>query len=419
MKRALGLEKRETIYSLDDPNFWQILKGDVGPINVKGKNALKQATVFTCVRILSDTMSKLPCKLVQEGQGVQQITDDYIVPLIKLRPNPFMSARDFFAAMESQRNLRGNAYAYIDFAGNGKVAGLYPLQSEQVEIWVDDAGIFNSDSKLWYIVTLKDGRRIKLTPFEILHIKTFTLDGISGITPIEYLKTTIECGKYSEEYVKKFFKNGLSIKGIIQYTGELNEAAKLRFKEKFEEMSNGLENAHGINMLPIGYQFQPISLTMVDAQFLENTKLTIQQISAAYGVKMHQINDLSRATFSNIESQQLEFYVDTVSTNVTAYEQEMTYKLLLDSAIRAGKAIKFNINAIVRADIKTRYDSYRIGIMGGFLKPNEARLWEDLPPEKGGDDLLCQGAMQKLTDIGAYYKNNTKGGGNGGEGSTE
>lgn len=397
--------------SLSSPTFLEWFTGGTGSVNVKGKNALKQTTVYTCIRILSDTMSKLPCKMIQEGQGIQQITDDYLVPLIKLRPNPFMSARDFWATMEAQRNLRGNSYAYIDFAGNGRIRGLFPLQSDSVEIWVDDEGLFNSKNKLWYIVTLKTGERIKLTPFQILHVKTFTLDGISGITPVEYLKTTIESGKSSEEYVKKFFQKGLSVKGIIQYVGDLTPEQKKKFIEKFEEMSSGLENSHGVSMLPIGYQFQPIALSMVDAQFLENTKLNAQQIGAAFGIKMHQLNDLSRATFTNIESQQLEFYIDTIQTNVTAYEQELTYKLLLDSQIRAGKGFKFNINAIIRADIKTRYEAYRTGIQGGFITPNEARSWEDMSPKEGGDDLICNGNMQKITEIGAYYKNQGAGGG--------
>jgi HK97 family phage portal protein len=404
IKRALRIEKRDAVYNLNDRGFWEALTGGTS-WNVKGKNALKQATVFTCIRILSDTLSKLPCKLVQEGQGVQQITDHYLVPLIKLRPNPFMSWVSFMACMEAQRNIRGNAYAYIEFASNGRVKGLYPLQSDSVEVWVDDAGIFNSTNKMWYIVTLKNGKRIKLTIFEMLHVKTFTLDGIIGITPIEYLKTIIESGKSAENYINKFYEKGLSIKGLIHYTGTLDQEARKAFLEKFEEMTQGLKNSHGVGMLPIGYQFQPLSLTMADAQFLENTKLTSQQIGAAFGIKMHQLNDLSRATFSNIESQHIEFYSDTIQTPVTAYEQELTYKLILDSEIRSGKSIKFNINAIIRADIVARYNAYRIGIQGSFIKPNEARSLEELPPAAGGDQLYANGNMQKLVDVGAFYKN--------------
>jgi len=407
--------KRES-YSLSNPDFWKLLGFDEGSIiNVTGKNSLKQATVYTCIRVLSDTISKLPCKLIQEGEGVQQLTDHYLVPIIKFRPNLYMSAKDFYAALEAQRNIHGNAFAYIDYAGNGRVKGLYPLQSDQVEIWVDDVGLFNSENKIWYVVTLKNGQRIKLSPFEIIHVKTFTLDGIAGITPIDYLKTLVESGKASTDYINRFFKNGVSVKGIVQYVGQLNGNAQEVFREEFERMSSGLNNAHRISLLPLGYQFQPISLSLVDAQFLENSKLTIQQIGAAFGVKMHQLNDLSRSTYSNIENQQLEFYMDTMQAILTAYEQELTYKLLLDSEIRAGKSIKFNVNAILRSDIKTRYDAYRIGIQGGFLKPNEARAWEDLPPEEGGDELICNGNMQKIKDIGAYYKNKEGGEGDGGK----
>jgi len=409
LSKFIQREKRDVTYSLNNPTFADFLRNGE-TVNVRGKNALKQATVFTCVRVLSDTLSKLPCKLIQEGRGVQQINDHYLAPILKFRPNPYMSARDFFAALETQRNLRGNAFAYIDFAGNGRIKGLYPLQSDQVEIWVDDAGLFDSKNKIWYIVNLKNGERIKLTPLKLIHVKTFTLDGINGITPIEYLKTIVASGKSSAEYINSFFENGVSAKGIIQYVGQLTEETKKIFREEFESMSSGLKNSHRIALLPVGYQYQPISMTLADAQFLENTKLTIQQIAAAFGIKMHQVNDLSRATFSNIESQELEFYVDTMQAIITAYEQELTYKLLLDSEIRSGKSIKFNINAIIRSDIKTRYEAYRTGIQGGFLTPNEARALEDLPPVEGGDDLICNGNMQKLTEIGAFYKNKAGGG---------
>ncbi|MGA4816082.1 phage portal protein [Pseudomonas aeruginosa] len=76
--------------------------------------------------------------------------------------------------------------------------------------------------------------------------------------------------------------------------------------------SSGLQIAHIIALMPVGYQFQPISLNISDAQFLENTELTIRQIATAFGIKMHQLNDLSKATLNNIEQQQQQFYTDTL-----------------------------------------------------------------------------------------------------------
>ena len=170
-------------------------------------------------------------------------------------------------------------------------------------------------------------------------------------------------------------------------------------------MSNGLKNAHRIAMLPIGYQFQPISQKLVDAQFLENSQLTIRQIAAMFGVKMHQLNDLDRATHTNISEQQRGFYIDTLQSILTMYEQELIYKLFLNVEIRQGYYLKFNADAILRANIETRYNAYRIAIQSGFKTPNEVRELEEDEAKEGGDELICNGNMQYLKDVGVYYKN--------------
>lgn len=233
---------------------------------------------------------------------------------------------------------------------------------------------------------------------------------------MEYLKSTLENSASADKFINNFYKQGLQVKGLVQYVGDLNDDAKKIFRENFESMSSGLQNSHRIALMPVGYQFQPISLNMSDAQFLENTELTIRQIATAFGIKMHQLNDLSKATLNNIEQQQQQFYTDTLQATLTMYEQEMTYKLFLDSELDKGFYSKFNVDAILRADIKTRYEAYRTGIQGGFLKPNEARSKEDLPPEVGGDRLLVNGNMLPIDMAGQAY---LKGGDTNGEVSKE
>lgn len=401
--------ERKTV-SLEDEELLKWLGIEVDDINVRGKNALKEATVFACIRILSESIAKLPIKIYQDVDGIKKASNHPLYTLLKTRPNPYMSSYNFFSCLEAQKNVYGNSYASIEYDRYGRVKALWPMDSSKVEIWVDNRGLLKASNKLWYIINLLDGSKIKLKSDEILHFKGFTLDGISGITPLTYLRTLIENGKASEEYVNKFFQNGMQTKGIVQYVGDLNSDAEKTFREKFEQMSNGLKNAHRISLLPLGYQFQPISLSMADAQFLENTELTIRQIASAFGIKMHQLNNLERATHTNIGEQQRQFYVDTLMAILTMYEQELTYKLLLDSEIGEGYYAKFNVDAITRADIKTRYEAYRIGIQGGFLQPNEVRGREEMESVKGGDVLLVNGNMVPITKAGTAYKE--KGGGN-------
>lgn len=403
-RRGFEVKNQEIATTLEDERLLEWLGIEIDNVNVKGKNALKEATVFACIRILSEAVAKLPIKIYQDQGGIKKATDHYLYSILKTRPNPLMSSFNFFTCVEAQRNTYGNSYANIEYDNRGKVKAIWPMESNRVEIWIDDKGILNSNNRLWYIVNLENGKQVKLRPEEVLHFKGFTLDGISGITPLTYLRTLVQNGKSSEEYINKFFQNGMQTKGIVQYVGDLSDEAEKTFREKFERMSNGLKNAHRISLLPLGYQFQPISLSMADAQFLENTELTIRQIASAFGIKMHQLNDLERATHTNIGEQQRQFYIDTLMAILTMYEQELTYKLLLDSELNKGYYCKFNVDAITRADIKTRYEAYRIGVQGGFLKPNEVRAREEMEAAEGGDTLLVNGNMVPITEAGAAYK---------------
>lgn len=415
-----ALERRSTDYteySLNDPALLDFLGLSPGEVNVYGKNALKEATVYACIKILAESLSKLPLKIYREDEtGVNKAVKHYLYKLLKLRPNPYMSASDFAKCNETQRNIYGNAYVNIEMDEKGRIVGFWPIDASKVRIWIDDIGLFSSKNHIWYEVDVGTERR-KLMPNEILHFKSgVTLDGIVGVPPLDYLRATVENAAAAGRFINNFYKQGLQVKGIVQYVGDLNPEAQKKFREKFEEMSSGLKNSHRIALMPIGYEFKPISLTMSDAQFLENTELTIRQIATAFGIKMHQLNDLSRATHTNVAEQQQQFYVDTLLPILTMYEQEMTYKLFLDSELDAGYYVKFNVDSILRADIKTRYEAYAIGIQNGFLEPDEARAKEDLPPRPGGNQLIVNGNYIPLTMVGQQYM---KGGGDNGQSGDE
>lgn len=406
------LQKRSAI-SMENENFLKWLGIDVSEVNLRGKNALKEATIFACIKILADSIAKLPVKVYQDLDGKQAAKNHYLNYLLKVRPNPFMSASDFWKAVEVQRNLYGNSYVWIDFTAKGKIQGLFPIDSTKVKIYVDDVGLLSSENKVWYVVTDNKNKQYRLTSDEILHFKGFTTDGIVGLSPLECLRNTIENAGYASQFINNSFKNGLQTKGIIQYVGDLSPEAEKTFRERFERMSSGLKNANRVSLLPLGFEYRPIAMNLADAQFLENTQLTIRQIAAAFGIKNHQLNDLSRATHTNISEQQKEFYIESLLPILTMYEQELSYKLFTTTELKEGFYVKFNANAILRADIKTRYESYRIAIQSGFMTPNEVRALEELEPKDGADELICNGNMIKVSQAGlAYQKNLLKGGEN-------
>jgi HK97 family phage portal protein len=405
-------------YQIDTgPGGWNDLKSWLGistdDLHVHGTQSLKEITVYTCIKILSETLGKLPLKIYQDTpDGKQKAAKHYLYPLLKLRPNPYMSSVDFFRVLEVMRNTHGNAYAWMDIdPRSGLIKGFYPLNSSQMLIYVDDRGLLSSKDTVWYIYTDRTGQQYRISADNLLHFKGLTTDGLAGLSVIETLRSTIENSKAASTFLNNAYKGGMTTKGIVHYTGELDGKAETTFRTNWEKMSNGLSNANRISLLPFGYQYQPIEMKMTDAQFLENTRLTIQQLTAAYGIKPHQVNDQTKTSYASVSEANREFYTDTLLAILAIYEQEFSYKVFTPSEIANGFYSKFNADVILRGDFKNRMDSYQVGINNGVLTPNEARDKEDMEPLDGGDQLLGNGNLTPLTLIakGTNYTKKTGG----------
>lgn len=397
-------QENRNVFSSTDAEFARALGIEVNGIS---PNKMKEVTMYTCIRILSDTVSKLPLKIYKEtDKGTEKASSHYLYQMLKLRPNKNMSSSDFWKTVEYQRNYFGHSVVVIETLPNGKVKALHPLNMANVEIWYDNAQVIGKDTSLWYVCKQVVGgvtKEFKFRSDEVLHFKGMTSDGITGMAIKDYLATTIENLQYGTDFTNKHFSGGLQAKGLLQYTGDIDEAGMSRLKTRFEKMATGMDNVGKILPVPVGFTFSTINSTMADSQFFEMNNLSIRQIASAFGIKQHMINDLSGAKFNNVQQQNEEFYRDTLHPIFTMYEQELTYKLLTQQEVLQGHFFQFNVDAILRTDLKTRYEAYNIGIQAGFLTPNEARAKEDMVNAGGGDELIVNGSMVKLTEVGAAY----------------
>lgn len=373
-------------------------------LEISGSGSLKEITVYTCIKILSETLGKLPKKIYRDQGGKKKAADHYLYKLLKLRPNPYMSAVDYDKCLEVQRNINGNSYAWMEMPRTGrnagKITGFYPLDSSRMRVYVDDIGLLSSKNSVWYVYTDNLGNKYKIQPDELLHFKGLSLNGIVGLSTIEQLRLTIENAKSSSTFLNNSYKKGMQIPGLVQYVGDLSEPAKKVFRDNFEVMANGLANANRIALMPIGYKYEPIQLKLTDAQFLENTKLTIQQLTAAFGIKLHQVNYLEKSSYASTSEANREFYVDTLMAILKTYEDEYTYKCFTDTELdKEGLYVKYNADVIMRGDTAARYTAYGTAIDKGFKTPNEIRELEEDEPKEGGDDLYMNGAMIRLKDV--------------------
>lgn len=279
------------------------------------------------------------------------------------------------------------------------------MQSNCVQIVVDDAGIFAGVGRLWYVYTdPTSGRQYVFSTDEVMHFKTsFSFDGITGLPVQQILRDTVAGASESQAFMNNLYESGLTAKATLEYTGELNEKAKTALVKSFEEFGSGAKNTGKILPVPLGMKLTPLDIKLTDSQFFELKKYNALQIAGAFGVKPNQINDYSKSSYSNSEMQQLSFYVDTELFIIKQYEEEINFKILPDEDADDGYYYKFNEKVLFRTDSKTQMEYLRNGVGGMIIKPNEARRKLDMEDAEGGDVLLANGSIVPLTMAGAAY----------------
>jgi HK97 family phage portal protein len=370
------------------------------------KDKLAEATYFACMKIMAESMGKLPLKMYQSTEkGIIKSDKSDMYSILKLRPNPYMTSAIFWSTVEMNRNHYGNAYVWNRFEGP-RLKDLWIMPSKDVKLIFDDSGIIGKKDKIYYQYT--DSRTGKVYVFssqEVMHFKTsMTFDGLTGMPIREILKSTVEGALESQKFMNNLYKTGLTGKAALEYTGDLDENAKKRLVKGFEEFSSGSKNAGRIIPVPLGMKLVPLDIKLTDSQFFELKKYTALQIAAAFGIKPNQINDYEKSSYASAEAQNLAFYVDTLLYPLKQYEEEITYKTLSSQLINQGYFWKFNVNVILRADIKSQMEALSKGVNNMIYTPNEARGYLDLPAKDGGDELYANGNYIPIGDVGNQYQ---------------
>jgi HK97 family phage portal protein len=386
------------------------------------KDKLSEVTYFTCLKMMSETIGKLPLKYYQEtDKGKIRADPDDMTRLLKVRPNPVMTPTDLFTACELNCQHYGNGYIWIQrqftpqrYGGEYKPIGLWVLPSKQVSVIVDTAGIFQGKGKLYYQYNDEFSGEMYVFPQEdVIHVKTsYSFNGILGKPVRQILGDMIDGARESQRFMEKLYKQGLTASMALEYTDDLDANRRAKLQAKYEEYLTGAKNAGRIVPVPAGLKLVPLNVSLADAQFLELRKYSALQIAAAFGIKPNQLNDFDKASYSSAEMQQLAFLVDTMAYRMKEYEEELNAKVLTDKQIREGYWYKFNEKAILRTDSKTQQEIICGYVNNGVYTPNEARDLLQLPAEEGGDILVMNGNYIPITMVGEQYS--SSGGGENG-----
>lgn len=403
IKNIFHIKNKETI-SLGDANIREWF----GLSEVKAE-AMSEATYFTCLKMLSETLGKMSIKFYQDTErGIVNAESNRVYRLLKNRPNPLMTPTTFFSTLENNRNNSGNAYAWIQrglikkkYGAEQGIKALWVMPSQNVQVIIDDVGIFAGNGDIYYWYSDKySGESYVFPSRDVLHFKTSTsFDGITGAAVKDILENTIDGGLQSQKFMNNLYRGGLTAKAALQYTGTLNEKLQKQLVKNFEEYANGANNAGKFIPIPIGFKIEPLNIKLTDSQFFELKKYSALQIAGAFGIKPNQINDYEKSSYENSEMQNISFYVDTELYILKQYEEEMTYKLLTETERKEGMFFKFNESAILRTDAKTQAEILTSYVQNGVYTPNEARSYRNMASIEGGDDLICNGNYIKVKTI--------------------
>ena len=361
---------------------------------------LAEITYYTCLKTLSEAMGKLPCYVQAPNyeKAEKGIYGD-LDKILSLTPNPYQTAVEFFCYLEKCRNHFGNAYAYIDYDKNGNIKGLYPLDPRAVVLYVNtDKSL--TDIEHWYQYTdSRSGQSFIFLPGDLIHLKSWLTEstGRIGKAAREILAEYMTGSKSSQEFLTDLYRNGLTANLAIKYTGNL----KAESQKKLIDNLNGFLKNRDNRILPISSQFdlQPLDLKLTDTQFLEIRKYSALQIAAAFGIKPNYLNDYDKSSYSNSAAQNLSFYTDALLYNITAYEMELSRKLLRADQLKAGYRIKFNFSVILRADPAQQASMLSTYVNSGIYTINDARRKAGLPPVPGGDINTVNGSCKRIDEM--------------------
>ena len=334
--------------------------------SVSPETAVTLSAVYNAIYLISSSLASLPLKVYRKTPGGKvEFTSTPVYGILHDAPNSYTSAMVFFEAMMWDLLAMGNCYAVIERDRFGRPIGLHKLDAKRIEIY------FVNGKKLY--VYKENNVEKKYKQSEIFHVPGPGYNGIAGKSVIALARESIGLGLSYQEYNSKNVGRGATLSGVLEHPDKLGEKALSHLKESFANQYEGLENAGKTLILEEGMKYNPISQSNKDLQFIESRTFQIDEIARWFNIPPHKLKELSRATFSNIEQQQIEFVQDTIRPWAVRIEQEAKRQLIAEQDAFA----EFTLDGLLRGDTKSRMEALHIMRTDGIISANEWREKEN------------------------------------------
>lgn len=366
----------EIIEMLDNNGF----KSKSGAI-VNSNSSMRQATVWACVRILSEIIAQLPIS-VQHKKDSQWVeaTDHESLELLA-RPNDWMSQHDLVSHLILWSELVGDSYFFKNSTSRGRVTRLLPIRGDECTPDMD------KEWQLKYQCSASEGINGDFGPDKIFHLRNFSNNGYKGMSTIGNMREGIGLALKLEEHGAKQFSKGLISSHWIEAPAGMDEKSKAALKTALSSYEGG-ENSGKTMLFSGGMKLHEMGgMTAADAQYLESRRFQKQDIASIFGVPLFLLNDTEKSTTwgTGLEQLSRSFVRFSLNPRLNRLAQTFNRELTPKNEFLKTRFV-FDTDGFTLGEFKDRMDGYRSGIESGVLNPNECRDIEGRSPRDGGDE---------------------------------
>lgn len=367
---------------------------DVAGVNVTPDTAMQSPTVHAITTAISNRIATLPVhvlrKVERDNRERKELVPNHPINRLLAAPNGWQTGFDFWQDAASALVRHGNFFAHKVRGQTGPIRRLLPIHPDAVEVKQDPRTL-----EVTYRMSMEGGTTVEHTVEEIFHVRGPSRNFLTGDSPVRDVARAIGLEIAAEKFGASFFANGALPFMVFKYmqgsAGFKTKEEQAEFISSFQRAFNGTERFKAM-LLPKGIEGgDTVKIENDRAQFLETRKLQREIIAGAFGVPPHMVGHLANSTYNNVEQQSLDFVQNVILPHIKRFEAAMEDSLLTQEDRNAGLIVRFNLDAALRADFKTRQEGLQIMRSWGVINANDWRQMENMnpiPAEDGGEEFV-------------------------------
>jgi HK97 family phage portal protein len=371
-------------------------------IQISPDTALSIGAYFSCIKVIAETMAQMDLEVVEKiGKATRANTKHPNYWLLHAEPSPLYNRFEWIQAMVMWACSWGNGFSEVKRDRFANAIELNLLESYNVEAKLTERG------KLYYEHTGDKGDKRTIFPENMIHLKNIGTNGVMGLSTAQIQRETLATAMAKVHHEGAFYSNGAKASGILMTPGTFGPKEKDNIQKGFDKSTEGSKNRFKTVVLEEGVKYQQLTIPQNDAQFLESKKFDRSEICGWFRVPPHKIGDLEKANYSNIEQQDRSFAKDVAVPWSERIQQELDRKLLFENE-RGKIKHRFNLDDLIKGDIKTRYEVYAQGVQWGILKPTEPREQEgwEMEGTESIDKFFMNSTMVPVEELGQKQEEN-------------